>query len=106
MGPSVCCDLSEWGICVSGPAEVLSPFVSDLWLGLLLSIPVGVGVNLVSPAFLRSIEKRNEKSARRRERERAVFADEAAQLARDQPAYYSFVLTAILRTTYLGSLLG
>jgi ABC-type multidrug transport system permease subunit len=36
----------------------------DLWLSVLLAIPIGIGVNLVSPRILRWYEKRVEKSSK------------------------------------------
>ncbi|MFF5081887.1 hypothetical protein ACFY36_32960 [Actinoplanes sp. NPDC000266] len=80
--------------------------MSEFLWGLLLSIPIGIAVNLVSPAFGSYLEKRSEKVAKRREIERKEFANEAISLATDQTTYYTFLLGAVLRTTYIGALIG
>lgn len=78
----------------------------EFWLGLLLSIPIGLAVNLGSPFVARRMEGRSEAVARRREAEREEFRQIADNLAGDQSAYYTYLLTAVLRTTYIGALFG
>ena len=79
---------------------------SDFWLGLAFSVPLGIAVNLVSPTIGRRLEASNRRASENRIKQRALVRAQAAQLATDQTAYYSYLLSAVLRTTYITALFG
>ena len=80
--------------------------MNEFWLGAALSVPIGICTNLASPAIGRLLERRNQRAAQKQQAERAERAELAAEMARDQSAFYSHLLTALLRTTYIGALFG
>lgn len=84
--------------------------MSELWQGLfwgaLFSIPIGIAVNLVSPAINRAIARRNSEAAGKQAARDQRFKEEAARLSRDRPALYSVLLEALLRIAYIGALFG
>jgi hypothetical protein len=77
-----------------------------LWLGLLFSIPVGIGVNLLTPRI-------QEMAARRSERVRSRLALQATreealvrQLKEDGSRYVSFLIVATIQITAITALAG
>ncbi len=80
--------------------------MNEFWAGAALSVPIGICTNLVSPAVLRFVERRNQRAAQKQQAERSERTEFAVELARDQPAFYSYLLNALLRTAYVGALFG
>jgi uncharacterized membrane protein YeaQ/YmgE (transglycosylase-associated protein family) len=80
--------------------------MSDLWLGILLSIPIGIAINLVSPAILTRLSQRNQKAAERRAAQDVAVRDRAARLAKDRPALYTYLLETLVRVAWIGALFG
>jgi hypothetical protein len=79
---------------------------SEFWIGAALSIPIGIAVNLASPAISRGLESRSESAARKRETDRAYRQQTVLEYARDTPSFHAYLLNAVLRTTYIGALFG
>ena len=80
--------------------------MSDLWVGLALSIPVGIGVNLASGPTQRWLGKRSQQAADRESARSAMFVAQATAFAKDRSELYTYLLEAVLMTTYIGALIG
>ncbi|GAB2850374.1 hypothetical protein ACFQ0P_07410 [Microbacterium insulae] len=84
--------------------------MSELWQGVLwgalLSIPIGIIVNVSSPAISRALDRRNSTAAARRSAEDLEFRAEAARLAKDRPALYTVLLESLLRIAFVTAIFG
>ncbi len=80
--------------------------MSDLYLGLLLSIPVGLIINLVSPAILRYVSNRNQKASTKRAAEDQAFQDRVTAFNKNRPALYTYLLGTLIRIAWIGALFG
>jgi hypothetical protein len=84
--------------------------VSELWQGVLwgalLSIPIGIIVNVASPTISRSLDSRNSRAAAKRSAEDQEFRAAAALLAKDRSALYTLLLESLLRIAFVSAIFG
>jgi hypothetical protein len=80
--------------------------VPDIWIGLLLSIPVGLAINLVSVPLATKLSQRTQKSAERRNVRDAVFAERVLGYSQDRPSLYNYLLETLIRIAWFGALFG
>nr|BFE54097.1 hypothetical protein GCM10017745_75240 [Saccharothrix mutabilis subsp. capreolus] len=78
----------------------------DFWLGLSLSVPIGLAVNIATPYLASLLARGSSKLAIKRADQKSQIITEAAQLNSNVRSFYSFLLTSVLRTTYVGAIVG
>src|SRR5687767_1055178 len=81
-----------------------------MWQGLMwgavLSIPIGIAINLLSPVISRRIDSRTKESASKRAERDTAFKARAATLAKDRAALYIELLETLLRVAFFTALFG
>ena len=80
--------------------------MSEFAWSLILAIPLAILANIFSIPILKWFEKRSKTAGDKRATRDAEFAAQAAGFAADRPSFYSYLLEAVLRTTFVGALTG
>lgn len=80
--------------------------MSEFWVGLLISIPVGIVVNLLSGPIQRFIGHLSQRAERRRIIRNKTFTEFASTLATDPAKIQIFALETLIRIAYIGAMFG
>jgi hypothetical protein len=80
--------------------------MSEFWAGLLISIPVGIVVNLLSGPIQRFIGHLSQRAERRRIIRDKTFTEFASTLAADPAKMQAFALETLIRIAYIGAIFG
>lgn len=78
----------------------------DLLLGALLSVPLAIIANLLTPRIAARLAMRNEAAARRKAQESHAFAVQVDQLARDRQQLFTYLLLVTLRIALISAAVG
>jgi hypothetical protein len=78
----------------------------NLWLSLLLAIPLSILANIVTPFVQRWLDKFNEKRVLERTKGLQKEYEQVKHFAEDRSEFKEYLLWVVIRTTLVGSLVG
>jgi uncharacterized membrane protein len=86
--------------------ESMSDTGSIIISGIVIAIPVGITVNVLSPPIQRWVETTFKRSGEKRQRTRETYEEQVSAYAQDRTSFHIYLTEQILRTTVFSALFG
>lgn len=77
-----------------------------LWIGLLLSLPLSILANILTPKFQSWFDSRNRKKSLQKNRNLQAEYEKVVKFKNDRQSFHEYLFWVVIRTTLIGSLLG
>lgn len=76
------------------------------WFGLFLSIPLAIFANIATPFFTKILEKWSRKKSFEKAKNIQKEYDQVINFHQNRSEFYEYLLSVIIKTTFLGAFLG